>query len=390
MFWVIAVAMGVVVLSLAAAAIFRNAATAPTPGPFYTPPDPLPAGEPGDILRSEPIDSPVPEGAEAWRILYLSTGLDGEPLPVSAVVVAPAEPSSEPRPVIAWAHGTVGVLPECGVSHTDDPYQQTPVLELMVNEGFIVVATDYPGLGTPGVHPYIVGPIAAHSVLDSVRAVRNMELNAGERFAVWGASQGGHASLWTAESAADYAPELTLVGAAASAPATDLKAILASKAESKSGGAFSSELLYAWGHTYPDANLDDIIKPEARAQFEKMAETCISTPLAFLTLGDILTPNEFLSADPATTEPWATLLAENTPHGAIHAPLLLTHGTADDLIPPELSDAEAARRCAAGEDVTLLHLPGVSHDARNESGVVSVGWIADRFAGLPTGSTCGE
>lgn len=259
----------------------------------------------------------------------------------------------------------------------------------MVRQGFVVAATDYPGLGTPGVHPYLVGPVEAASVLDSVRAARQLEVNAGNQFVVWGASQGGQAALWTAQSAAAYAPELTLMAAAASAPATDLAGIVAAKLNDRGGGVFISETLYAWGQIYPGANLDEIIKPEQRAQFERMATTCISTPAAFLTIGDLLTPAAYLSVDILATEPWRTFFAENTPAGPISVPLLITHGSTDDLIPIEFSEAEAARRCAKGEDVTLVRLPGVGHDARNESGIITVGWIEDRFAGRPTGSTCG-
>jgi pimeloyl-ACP methyl ester carboxylesterase len=390
--WIILLVLAIMVLMIVTVVNFilrfRDAATPTMPGAFYTPPEPLPSGEPGTIIRSEPLPDMLPDGASAWRILYLSTDLNGEPIAVSGTVVAPSAESASPRPVIAWAHGTIGILPQCGVSHTSNPYQQTPMVDLMVRQGFVVVATDYPGLGTPGIHPYIVGPVAAYAVLDSVRAAQQLDVNAGDEFVVWGASQGGHSSLWTAQLAAEYAPDLTLIAAAASAPAIDLRGIIEARSDSKSGGVLFSEFLYAWSHVYPGANLDDIIKPEHRAQFEKMATTCVSTPAAFLTIGDLLTPNDYLSADLLTTEPWRTLIDDNTPRGEITVPLLITHGTADDLIPFEGSQAEALRRCDLGEDVTFIRLPGVGHDAREESAIFTIGWIEDRFAGRPTGSTC--
>lgn len=367
---------------------FWRATTPVTPGPFYTPPDPLPAGAPGTLIRSEPLDAALPEGAQAWRILYLSTGLNGEPIAVSGVVTAPAGASATLRPVLAWAHGTIGVLPECAVSQTADPYAQTPAIELMVQEGFVVVATDYPGLGTPGIHPYIVGRVTAHSVLDAIRAARQLPVSAGDEYAVWGASQGGHSALWTAQLGDSYAPELTLVGAAASAPAIDLAGIIRSRYNDVSGGVFTGAAFYAWSYHYPDADLDAIIEPARRAQFEKIARTCVSTPLAFLTLGGLLAPAEFLSVDILVTEPWRAIIAENTPRDPINVPLLITHGTADPLIDIELSVQEVERRCAAGEDVQFVRLPGVSHDAREESAVLVIGWIQDRFAGRPTGSNC--
>jgi alpha-beta hydrolase superfamily lysophospholipase len=368
---------------------FRRAATAIQPSAFYTPPVPLPKGAPGTIIRKELLVEDLPPNAIAWRILYLSTGMNGQPIAVSGTVVAPKSASASPRPVIAWSHGTVGVLPQCGVSHTQHPYKQTPVVDLMVREGFVVVATDYPGLGTPGVHPYLVGNVSAQSVLDSVRAARQLDVNAGDRFVVWGASQGGQAALWTAQSAANYAPELKLVAAAASAPAINLAGIIQSKMNDQGGGVFIGEALYAWSHSYPNANLDTIIKAEQRVQFERMATTCVSTPAAFLTIGELLKPSDYLKVDLLKTEPWRTIIAQNTPRGRISVPLLITHGTADTLIPLELNEADAKRRCTQGENVQFMRLPGVGHDARNESGILTVGWIQDRFTGRSQSSTCG-
>jgi len=70
-------------------------------------------------------------------------------------------------------------------------------------------------------------------------------------------------------------------------------------------------------------------------------------------------------------------------------PLLITHGDADALIPIELSAAETRRRCAAGESVQFVTLPGVKHDARNESGPIVVPWLKERFAPVAAVPKCG-
>src|SRR5690606_5918427 len=46
----------------------------PKPGPFYQLEAEELTGAPGDILRIEPLAG-APEGAVAWRVLYVSTGL---------------------------------------------------------------------------------------------------------------------------------------------------------------------------------------------------------------------------------------------------------------------------------------------------------------------------
>jgi acetyl esterase/lipase len=390
--WTLLLALAILILAIVGIASFivrfQQASTPIQPSAFYMPPNVLPEGKPGTIIRSEPLPDSLPEGAQAYRIMYLSTGMNGEPTAVTGTVVAPAGDSAAPRPVIAWAHGTTGIFPECGVSHTTDPYQQTPIIDRMVDEGFVVTITDYPGLSTPGIHPYLVGQVEANSVLDSVRAARQLNVSAGDRFVVWGASQGGHASLWTAQTAPEYAPELTLLGAAASAPATDLGEIIGSKLDDKVGGIFLGYVFRSWNELYPDANLDDIIKPEMRKQFEAMVKPCFTAPAAFLTVGDLLTPHQYLSVDILHTEPWATLVEQNSPRGPISVPILIAHGTADPLIPLELSVAEAARRCDEGEDVQFARYPGSVHDAREDTAVMILGWVLDRFAGRPTGSNC--
>ena len=108
---------------------------------------------------------------------------------------------------MAWAHPTTGVVQDCAPSLQPSWRKTIPGLDLMVKAGWVVVATDYPGLGTPGVHPYLVGASEARAVVDSVRAARNVkEAAAGRRFAVWGHSQGGHAAVFTGQLAARARP----------------------------------------------------------------------------------------------------------------------------------------------------------------------------------------
>lgn len=371
---------------------FNQAATPRIPSAFYTPPDPLPQSEPGTIIRYEPLPDNLPEGAQAWRVMYLSTGLNGEPSAVTGTIVAPVGTGNTPRDIIAWTHGTTGIRPACGVSHTDDPYQQTPAIERMIGAGYVVTITDYPGLGTPGMHPYMVGRVAAQSALDSVRAARSIpEISAGSRFVVWGASQGGNAALWTGQIAEAYAPELELLGVAASAPAIDLRAMFEHNFDEPAGGIFLGMVLAAWEQVYADrgTNLDAVIKPEERENFNRMIEPCFTAAAGFLrVLGQIRTPQQYLAVDLLNMEPWSVLLEENAPTDPIPVPIIIAHGTDDPLIPVENSAAEAARHCATGEDVQFQRYPGSTHDAREDTAFHILGWVSDRFAGRPTSSNC--
>src|SRR5580658_8101872 len=176
--------------------IFSGGVRAQTP--FYQASAEEIAGLPGTLIRSEPMLF-APAGALAYRVLYRSTGLHGEPIAVSGVIVIPpGPPPPVGRPIVAWAHPTTGVVPHCAPSLAIFVFQQMMGLRPMVERGIVVVATDYPGLGTPGPHPYLVGVSEGRAVLDSVRAARAVPgVGDGTRFAVWGHSQGGQAALFT-------------------------------------------------------------------------------------------------------------------------------------------------------------------------------------------------
>lgn len=377
----------VAVVAVVGGVLFWRSTIPWTPPDFYAAPEPLPDGPAGTLIRSEPITSGVPDGAVAHRVLYRSIDHRGEPVAVSGIVVAPAEASEAPRPVIAWANGSLGVRSECGTSHTRRPFDQIPELELLIREGYVVAATDYPGRGTAGTHPYLLGRVEAAAVLDSVRAARALT-GASERFVTWGRSQGGHAALWTAQEAAAYAPELTLLGVAAAAPAIDLPGILRNGMTTLGGAVVISQALYAWSRIDPAVDLDVLIRPELRDRFERVATTCLTTPTAFLLLGELPRPVDYLATDPLADPALVELIEENVPTAPIPAPILVSHGTGDTLIPSEGSEADVARRCDMGESVLLMRYPGVQHDAADVSAVATIGWIGDIVAGRTAPTSC--
>ncbi len=92
---------------------------------------------------------------------------------------------------MAIARGTQGIYPYCGTSQLPDALTHLDLLQTMIDQGFVVTVTDYPGIGTPGISPYLVGKVEGQTVLDSVRAARNLVPDAGADFAIIGASQGG-------------------------------------------------------------------------------------------------------------------------------------------------------------------------------------------------------
>src|SRR5918999_2916930 len=99
-----------------------------------------------------------------------------------------------------------------------------PALTRFLRAGYVVTATDYQGLGGPGVHQYVVGATEARNVLDSVKAAKQIPAaGASDNVVAVGWSQGGGAAIFTGQAAsAPYARPLRVRGIAALAPAADI------------------------------------------------------------------------------------------------------------------------------------------------------------------------
>lgn len=184
--------------------------------PFYTWQEALP--KPGTMLRQESLPPALGlDGTSAqYRILYSSTdGISGKGgVAVSGALFVPAgTPPPGGWPVLAWAHGTIGVADICAPSWNSRYYRDARYLEEWLKQGFAIVASDYQGLGTPGPHPYLYARPEAYSVLDSVRAAQSAHPDLlSIKTIILGQSQGGGAAFATAAFAPDYAPELDILG----------------------------------------------------------------------------------------------------------------------------------------------------------------------------------
>ena len=348
-------------------------------------------GRPGTLIRRELLRLPAPLGGAAYRVLYRSTGLRGEPIAVSGAVIVPHGPT-EGRPVVAWAHPTTGVVPRCAPSLALLLIQQIQGVRAMIERGYVVAATDYPGLGTPQTHPYLVGVSEARAVLDSVRAAREMTA-AGKRFAVWGHSQGGQAALFTGTIAKAYAPELDLAGVAAAAPATELATLLADDLDSNGGRNLTAMTLWSWSRVF-DAPIARVVYPEATATIDRLAGECIESIYDLFVrrrTAQPLAERFLLDRNFAADEPWRSLLASNTP-GALPAdiPVLLAQGAADEIVRPQVTRDYMQELCRAGSKVRLVLNANANHGfIARDSAPIAVDWMADRLAGSDAPNECG-
>ncbi len=371
--------------ALVAAAISGLARIASAQTAFYDAPESLLAGAPGTLVRQEPMDG-APLGASTYRVLYRSTGLNRRPVFVSGVVIVPqGAPPPGGRAIVAWAHPTSGTVPRCAPSLAIFLFQQIQGLRSMIARGFVVVATDYPGLGTPGPHPYLVGESEGRAVIDIVRAARSLpRVGGGKDFIVWGHSQGGQAALFAGMMANVYAPELKLLGVAAAAPATDLAKLMSDDINSIGGKNITAMTLWSWHRVY-GAAIDNVVDPRAMPAIDRLAQECIEGPFDLIVRQRTGRPLEqyfLMVQDPTKAEPWRSLLEQNST-GVLspEIPIFLAQGTSDQIIQPAVTQAYMDRLCKAGSKVRMIMLPGIGHGrAAQASTMAAVNWITDRFA----------
>jgi uncharacterized membrane protein HdeD (DUF308 family) len=380
-------------LGLAAISLRLNQGV-PVVDSFYTPPAQIPPA-PGVLLRSEPMSRALPPGAQAWRILYTTTRSDDVPALASALIVAPVSPPPGPRPVIAWAHGTTGVDETCAPSLLTDPFAAgaTPALDQVIARGWVLVATDYTGLGTAGPHAYLVGQQAGRAVLDAIRAARELPaLRLADTTVVWGHSQGGGAALWTGMLAPTYAPDANVLGVAALSPASDLPGLVGNLDVVPGGAIFASYVIQGYSATYPDVRFDAYVRPAARIMTREMASRCLAEPAVFSSVIESLLIDGSIWARDPSSGPFGERLRENVPSGPIPAPLLIGQGLADPLVLPAAQAAYVRARCDAGGQVDYRTYAGFEHVdvVGAESPLIPelLAWTQDRFDGKPASSTC--
>ncbi|MDI1289373.1 MAG: lipase family protein, partial [bacterium] len=245
--------------------------------PFYTPPDPL-TGTPGTVIRLEPLGVSV-AGGSAFRMLYVSELPDGTPAASGGMLFIPDSPAPEGgRPVVAWAHGTLGMGNACAPSRSTDPLSDlTTWLPQAMSLGWVVTTTDYVGIGTPGPVLYLIAQSEVRDLVNAVRAARNVpDAHAGRRYVTFGHSQGGHSSVWSGHLAPQYAPELELLGVAAAAPALELPDIIRAQWDTAAGWVIGPDVVESWPAFYAGLPLEGVLSQAGLNNSNRLAYECIT------------------------------------------------------------------------------------------------------------------
>jgi hypothetical protein len=349
---------------------------------FYLVPSPLPAGVAGQLIRVQHVS--MNTESTTLRIMYHSRDTQDRDRAVTGILTYPnADAPAGGWPVVSLANGTVGLASPCALSRRGNAAPTFGVAG-------VGVVTDYIGLGPVGeVHPYLSRLSEGHSVIDAVRAARNLpEAGAGSRWLAIGHSQGGHGALSAHELAADYAPELELLGTVSLAPAALFDRVY--------GGIdpivthiVGIMALYGAASEYPEIDPNDYVSPEGAVAARVLEDKC---------LGDIITGLLTVPADrfylhhPLETEPARSLaLANDVGTVAVDAPLFLVGGTADDRVVVERVRDLFAQLCTIGQVTEYLEIEGATHD--NEYALAAdqiENFFADRLSGAPATNSCAD
>jgi hypothetical protein len=392
--------LGALLVTMAVPAPAHAAPPLPQDDPFYRPPSPLPEGEPGDVIRWEPMTAQVAPGvridARAWRVMYLSTDAEGRRNAVTGTVLVPKKAWARDgeRPVVGYAIGTHGLGDQCAPSYglrIGLDYEATFVSSFL-SKGWAVALTDYEQLGTPGVHTYMVGRSQGHAVLDSLRAATRLdeaELSEDAPMAISGYSQGGTSAGWAAQLQGRYAPELPIKGVAVGGVPADLTEV----AKHLDGSLFFSLLGAAavgYHSAYPELPFTDHLNAEGKALMDDASDDCIGEMVG-AGKGAFMRMSDYLDVDLLNTPDWQEKLGHNRLGGGASPamPVFQYHAVYDEMV--DNAQAKTLRREWCGAGTTLrwrqYRLPEHALAALGAAGDVQK-WLAKRLAGKPAIENC--
>ncbi|SEH83659.1 Alpha/beta hydrolase family protein [Mycolicibacterium rutilum] len=332
---------------------------------------PIPA--PGGLIESVPLDPAlsVAGAGAAYRILYATIDQHDRPAVSTAVVFTPKTPPPPGGwPVVAWAHGTVGLGDDCTPSARARSDRDNEYLTHWLDQGYAVVGSDYAGLGTPGLMSYLNSVTTARGVVDSVIAARRMGLALSPKWAVVGQSQGGAAAVATARWASEFSAGagLDYRGVVATGTPAHVETIVKQAGPDMAvpaalgpvANAYTAYIVAALREARPDLDLNRILSPAGRRAADQAETQCLADLSA--ALADATVPGFFTA--PLTSIPGAAQAVDaymGIPADGYDRPIFLGVGLRDRDVPPDLTLRFSEQLSAHDQDVTLRVYPDEDH-----------------------------
>ncbi|MBT2186060.1 alpha/beta hydrolase family protein [Sphingobium nicotianae] len=323
--------------------------------------------EPGQMLRQEAVgDGYFADNASlARRILYSST--DGRfgrgVVEASGLLYLPkGSPPPGGWPLVVWGHGTLGVADVCAPSWKKPTDRDGAFADAWLQAGFAVVAPDYQGLGTRGVHPYLQRRPEGYSVLDAARAaLRAYPQEIANAVVLVGQSQGSGAVLNAAAVAQAYAPELGLRGVVATALVWSAPGPIKVRDFSGPYAAMYPIMYAASGALKPGSpSVEALVTAKGKLVVEA-ARTICSDDVANVTEKNGVTGTNGFTVPLtklAAMFPDASAAPQN-----LRVPLFIATGLADSTIPPDSQFKAVKYMCGFGNRISWKKYAGITHYA---------------------------
>jgi pimeloyl-ACP methyl ester carboxylesterase len=336
---------------------------------------------PGTVLSATsatlpPELSPLATGK---RITYATTAVNGTATTATGLVFTPK--TGKRNQTVVWGHGTTGLADQCAPSTSQAVFwpEARAAVAALLAKGWTVAAPDYPGLGTPFSHPYLIGASEARSMIDSVKAARNLDRALTTQYVLDGHSQGGQGALFAGQLASSYDGALVLRGVAAIAPVSNVD-LLAPLIPGTPGQGYLVMALYGLNAQDPTFDPNTVLNSPARQRTSVLQSGCLMEILdsyASLTAGQLLIGG-------ALPQPVVNTLAhyDNPAQSAPGAPILIVQGTADEAVPYGITAGPLLDQLHAyNQPVDFVPVDGANHDGAVFATVDLVAdWIAARFA----------
>ncbi|KAL8786447.1 MAG: hypothetical protein Q9213_002763 [Squamulea squamosa] len=372
-----------------------RAHTSVSEDPFYTVPSDSAKKPAGTLLKVETeTDSNLynlPPNHAISRFMYQSSKSDGALVPVTAYVLWPytARSYGKGHPLLAWAHGTSGVNPESAPSNHKHLWHDFQVVYQLTLNGYVVVATDYAGLGitqdamgNPIAHEYMTGPAQGADVVCSITAARVAFPELSEEFIIIGDSEGGQAAWAAAERLhKEYVP--THLGTISMSPLTRL---LSLPQDSWIMPLLVIMLVPGLQQRFPTFKPEDVLTAKGLETLQTYRDLDGCNTLLFNLPADHGVLRSDWRSNPHIHEYQSIAV---TGGKKISGPLLVIHGDSDTIVtlPPVTDAVEATAKICPENHISYHVLPGVSHvPAMYVGQQIWMDWIAARFEGKPLDS----
>ncbi len=350
---------------------------------FYDTPHPLPAGKPGELIRSEVFDDYyLPVDFVATRILYRSLGPNGEAVAVSGVVLVPDKTAPAGGwPVIVWAHDFAGAARQCAPSLWRNLYYG-PLLSMYLNLGYAVVATDYAGLGTGGRSAALDVRSHAWDVIYAIPAAHAAVPQLNKKWVAMGSSLGANVAI-TVDEMEGGLRDSNYLGSIAIAVVPDLEGSYETTKQQDSGNF--AVLAYGIKTVHPDFDVSDMLTAKGLAMYHKMDESCGSPS------GEVELPvHEMLKQNWRSNKFVEDFFRRNSlGKKPLDAPLLMIGDAATFTAPRSATTQMVDRLCRQGDRVELDKISDPQAELIvGDSVSTQMAWIKARFAGRTVPDNC--